>query len=344
MNIKRLLFLALASTALTACYDDYTMDYDYNAAYIAYQYDLRTFVVGEGMKFDFTVAFAGTEQNRKDRKVSVVLDNELLTEDLSVYTNRYGITSFNAMNGMLGTSQFGALSQSYVTDAVKSAKISSLSPLPENYYSIEGLDNMVIKKGRHTAVATIKAEDAILEDEKSVKPYYALGFKILEAEADSVILEKCFAVIAVRLENMFFGNWYHGGRSVTKNDETGEIVSTEEYALVLPQADARIYSLSTITPTSVMTNKIGQDPGKLLLTFEGNNIRISSPDKEIRQIEGEPSYYNEAKLLQDRKLYLNYCWSNSDGTTTYVNDYLEFRNRIRDGINEWQDENPENYK
>ena len=35
------------------------MDYDYNAVYVAYQYDLRTFVVGEGMKFDFTAALAG---------------------------------------------------------------------------------------------------------------------------------------------------------------------------------------------------------------------------------------------------------------------------------------------
>ena len=50
------------------------------------------------------------------------------------------------------------------------------------------------------------------------------------------------------------------------------------------------------------------------------------------------------RQLQNRKLFLNYRFANGDGTTTYVQDTLTFRNRIRDGVNEWQDENPEHYK
>lgn len=30
-------------------------------------------------------------------------------------------------------------------------------------------------------------------------------------------------------------------------------------------------------------------------------------------------------------------------TVSYVTDTLTFRNRIRDGVNEWQDENPDHY-
>ena len=80
---KLMMLLGLMPFALTGCYDDYTMDYDYNAVYVAYQYDLRTFVVGEGMKFDFTAALAGIVKNSKDRAVEAVIDNDLLTEDLS---------------------------------------------------------------------------------------------------------------------------------------------------------------------------------------------------------------------------------------------------------------------
>ena len=63
----------------------------------------------------------------------------------------------------------------------------------------------------------------------------------------------------------------------------------------------------------------------------------------INPIQGWPSRFNDAPLLQDRVLSLNYSYPNGDGTTTYVYDTLKFRNRIRDGINEWQDENTENY-
>lgn len=107
---------ALAPLLLAGCYKDYTLDYDYTAAYIAYQYDLRTFVIGEEGKFDFTVALAGTARNNEDRKVEVELRNELLSEDLSQYTTAFGVTSFNALDGLNGRGAFGDLSQRYVTE------------------------------------------------------------------------------------------------------------------------------------------------------------------------------------------------------------------------------------
>jgi hypothetical protein len=54
------------------------------------------------------------------------------------------------------------------------------------------------------------------------------------------------------------------------------------------------------------------------------------------------SSFNGSQLLQDRKLFLKYKYE-EDGFTYHCQDTLTFSNRIRDGINEWQDENPENY-
>lgn len=344
MNIKKLAPLALLPLLLSGCYKDYTLDYDFTAAYIAYQYDLRTFVIGEEGKFDFTVALAGVVDNTKDRTVEVELRDELLSEDLSQYTTEFGVSSFTALDGLNGKGGFGDLSQKYVTEGVSG--LTSLTPLPSEYYTVDGLDRMVIKKGRHTSAVTIKATPAIEEDPDAFRPYYALGFKLNKADVDSVLCEKSFEIIVVKCENKFFGNWYHGGKTVIKDDATGNVVSEDVYDLVIPQADSKVYSLTTVDAATVKTDKIGAGAGSLLLKFNGNEITVSSADgsKEIKPIPDQPSVYNDAKLLQDRKMTLNYSFSNGDGTTTYIYDYLEFRNRIRDGINEWQDENEKNYE
>lgn len=76
--------------------------------------------------------------------------------------------------------------------------------------------------------------------------------------------------------------------------------------------------------------------------FSDGKITLASADAVA--IEDLGSGYNNAKLLQDRKIFLNYSFANVDGTKSVVTDTLTFRNRIRDGVNEWQDENPEHYK
>lgn len=332
-----------AGMLLTSCYGDYTMDYDYSAVYAAYQYDLRTFVIGEGMKFDFTVALAGVVENDKDREVKVVVEPELLSCDLSTFSSTGDVKSFTALDGLKGKGGLGTLSQSYVSKAM--ASVDNISPLPTSYYNLEGLENLSILKGRHTATVTVRADEIFLEDEKAFSPYYAIGFRIEDADADVIIKEKSFEVIAVKCENRFWGNWIHGGKTIVRNDSDSKIISISEYEADPAQTDDKIYVLTTLDASSVLTNKMQGKEGQLKLTFKGNDIEISSygQDMVISPIQGWPSRFNDAPLLQDRVLYLNYSYSNGDGTTTYVYDTLKFRNRIRDGINEWQDENTENY-
>lgn len=336
---KIIVSLAVCCVIATGCYDDYTMDYEYTGIYSAYQYDLRTFVVGEGMKFDFTVALGGVVENVRDRTVEVTTDDALLSADLSTFSESEGTPSFTALDGLKGMGRLGALSQSYVSDAF--ADVKEIVPLPSSCYELTGLDGLTICKGRHTASVTVHATDEILSDPKAFGPCYALGFRIVNADADVLVKEKSFEVIAVKCENRFYGNWYHGGRTVVRSDATGEILSTDEYELTLPQADSKVYRLTTVDAVSVRTDRMGGRTGSLLLTFEGNDITISPADGSdiiINPIQGYPSRFNGADLLQNRELSLNYCYSNGDGTTTYVYDVLKFRNRIRDGINEWQSE------
>jgi membrane-bound lytic murein transglycosylase D len=62
---------------------------------------------------------------------------------------------------------------------------------------------------------------------------------------------------------------------------------------------------------------------------QGDTIFVSKPDLRPAN--------------EDRKIVLNYQYVN--GTETiHAHETLTFRNRMRDGVNEWQDENPAHYE
>lgn len=341
---KKFIILALSACALVSCYGDYTGDYEFSAAFTPYQYDLRTFVYGEDVQLSFTAALAGIVNNEKTRAVDMEIDNTLLTADLSVFDTSGESAPFSAIDGLLGKGGVGLVSQDYVTNEVKAAGITELQALPEEYFtaSVE----KAFKRGRHTAKISLKPTSAMFEDAKMLAPYYALGFAIRNADVDSILVDRSFQIMVLKVENRFWGNWYHGGRRIVRKNTDASVVSDTRYDRVLPQADSKTYTLTTEGFNSVLTNKLSNQAGSLRLTFADDNtveVEDVSGTREIREIPGSPSHHNGAKLIQDREIYLNYAWSNNDGTTTYVTDTLAFRNRIRDGINEWQDENTENY-
>lgn len=335
--IKKVLTVLAATCILTSCYEDYLRDFDYTAAYIAYQYDLRTFVAGEDEAFTLPVALGGVMVNEENRAYSVSIDDNLCSQDLRLFSEgKYD--EFNALDGMLGKAQFGMLaggSNSYVTTEVGDAGISELVPLPKDYYSVD-FSGLSIPVGYVTASSKIKASSKFFDDPKAYKPYYAVAYKIDKADVDSLIKERGFSVVAVKAENKFFGNWYHGGMSKTGENEI-------LYPLHLPQDDNSVYTLTTVDKNTVKTNKYVQNSGSLTLTFNGDDITITSDDVTLAP-DSRKSYFNGAKLLQDRVLYLNYSYVDNKGRTIQVSDSLMFRNRIRDGINEWQDTNVEHYK
>ena len=148
-------------------------------------------------------------------------------------------------------------------------------------------------------------------------------------------------------KNRYFGNWYHGGRAVTVNDASGEVLSTLEYPTPFPQSEDELYVLSTVGANTLETNRVskGQISGILSLTFDGDDIEVLEAYGRLKiKPYGEGSHALRARLLQERKIFLNYQIDNEDGTHTIVTDTLSFRNRVRDGVNEWQDENPEHYE
>jgi hypothetical protein len=313
------LFLAIG---LTSCYKDYIEDFDYTSVYFPYQIDVRTFVVGEGMKIEVGAALAGLRENRQDRIVNFTIDNSLINPTV------------------LAAMKVGA---GYIKDAV--ATVTALKPMPASYYTISDNSKFQIKAGNHMGSVVIKADSAaFLKDTTTLYPGYALPFYITSADADSVRGAKRSAVIALKYENMLFGNYWHGGVTIVK-DATGKVVKTTNYFTSIPTPEIKIMNLKTVAPNALVTNKISDQTGSLKLTLNGGTITVSQANGSAVKVQPDgESTFNRSKLLQDRRIYLKYKYANADGTTSYATDTLTFRNRIRDGVSEWQDENPDNYK
>lgn len=323
--MKKIFVFLLLSVLAVSCYEDYIFDNTFSGIYFPYQIDVRTFVVGEGMKIEVGAALGGVRENSVDRNVHFILDNSLVTpENLSKMK-----TSSNA----------------YIK--VPAIPVTTLLQLPSNYYTISNSSTMVIKKGEHMGSITIIPDSLVfLSDTATAIATYVLPFTITEADADSIIQPRKSALIGLRYENMLFGKYWHGGSAEVVRPGLAD--TTFKYYTTIPIAEAKIWTLSTIAPNALYANGyLDQVTAKneFILTLNGNDVTISSVagSSFIFTQEGACTF-NRSSLLQDRKIFLKYSYTDTGNSYTYhCTDTLTFRNRIRDGVNEWQDENPSHY-
>ncbi len=323
--MKKIFALLVLTIALVSCYDDYVKDFDYTTVYFPNVIDIRTVVVGEGMKFKVGVAMGGVMENKINRNVSFTLDNSLITPGvlLNMKASSYG----------------------YIKSAVSS--LSTLQALPSNYYTLSNNSTIVIEAGQHSGTVTLKADSAaFLADAATINPQYVLPFSITAADVDSILAPNRTAVIGIKYENMLFGNYLHGGITTVK-DAAGTTIQVIPYYTTRSQGDTKIWNLTTVAPNAVVSNgysdKTSTSVSEIVLTLSGTDITVSTAAGSTNTYQANgASTYNGAKLLQDRKILLNYMYV-SGANTYYCQDTLTFRNRIRDGVNEWQDENPSHY-
>jgi hypothetical protein len=322
--MKKLSAFIVLMIALTSCYEDYIKDFDYDSVYFVYQTDVRTVVVGEGMNFEIGAALGGVTQNTRDRKVSFRIENSLVQPSV--------LTAMKAQTGYIKTAM---------------TPVTSLLPLPASYYSLSNDHELVIKAGFHVGTIVLKVDSSkFLADAATLVPNYALGLYITDADADSILPAKRSKVIAVKYENMLFGNYWHGGVTIIRN-EAGLALDTISYYTAIPQPENKVWTLKTVGPNTLVTNGFSDQvttKDEIRLTLDGTVITVGSSTGASFQVAPDgPSSFNRPKLLQDRKLFLKYKYKNSQGNWCYATDTLTFRNRIRDGVNEWQDENRAHY-
>lgn len=330
MKTRITLFIISAFCAVS-CYPDYVGDYSKVACGFANQTDVRSLIVGEGMSFSTGVALGGTINNDHDRKVSIGTDYFLVNA-----------ATYDLLKGHTFT---------YISRLMK--EVPSISALPAGIYSLESdsgnAGTAVIRKGTHLGVIRVKVDSAaFLADAGRLYPKEVIPLKITGADGIDIIAGRESSVIGVRYENMLFGNWYHGGYAEVY-DAAGNKLENLVYSTTIPQADNLVWTLTTVAPFELTANAVGPEfngaSAQMKLTLGADDSITISPVEGAKfevQPDGE-SRFLRSKLLQNRKIVLNYKYVSGDNTI-HAHDTLTFRNRLRDGVNEWQDENPAHYE
>jgi hypothetical protein len=325
--MKKLLAFIIISIAIVSCYEDYILDNVYTGIYFPYQNDVRTFVVGEGTKIEVGAALGGVIENKDTRNVSFILNNNLVTPAI--------------------LSSMKESSSPHIKTAT--APVTTLLPMPANYYTLSNPNTMVIKPGQVMGSVVVKIDSVnFLSDSlKTQYATYALPFYISKADADSIIEPKRYNIVGLNFENMLFGNYWHGGQAVINRPGLADSVFT--YKTAIPTAEANIWVLRTFGPSTLYCNgykdKASGTKNEMRLVLKGSTVYVSSVAGSTFAIQPDGvSGFNRAKLLQNRKIFLKYQYTDPASKFTYhCTDTLTFRNRIRDGVNEWQDEDPTHY-
>lgn len=321
-------FYLLSLLFLTSCYDDYVKDNDFSGIYFTYQHDVRSFIVGEDMDFQVGAVLGGVMENDSKRVINFQINDALVNDD--------------ALQSLKGSKY------NYIIDATKD--VDQLKVMPKEWYSLSNDEQIVIEKGKHSGSITISSvDDKLLNDPDAYKAIYAIPFEIVPpVDADSLIEGKEYSVVCVKYEAKLFGRYYHFGKWTKYNADNTQAEDTKVISYKEPMDNATITELTTNGPKSLWTSTIGNTlPYKLNIVLnDDNTLTLTAAENgyTVEALNDEKCVYNNPTLLQDRELYLNYRVRYDDGTYIIARDTLKFFERIHDGVSQWQDLNPENYK
>lgn len=170
MNFSKIKILPVVISLflITSCQNEPNgfEDFDYTTTYFAWQYPVRTLVLGSESYYDNTndllhqfeikASMGGAYTNKKDVNVEFEIDPSLL-DSLAYF------------------------------DGVSNVK---LKMLPTNYYEPINSNKMIIKAGSFNGGVLIKLTDAFFNDPLSGTNCYVLPLRIIKSDTDSVLTGK----------------------------------------------------------------------------------------------------------------------------------------------------------
>lgn len=343
VTVLNLTILFFGLFLLTSCDNDPVTfdDFDFSGTYFAWQYPVRTLVLGESLYYDNTndinhqfvikASMGGVYENQKDINVGFEIDPGLA----------------DSLAAKIGN------------DTVR------LKILPSNYYEPITANYMVIPKGSFNGGITIKLTDAFFADSLSATTKYVLPVRIKSSETDSILegivnptalispissvatnwgidprissnwvkVPKNYTIYGIKYVNKYHGNYLrHGNQQEIRNGIAGSVMSYGlekqyiEYTTYIPKLTT--LSLNKILYADKLALKTVYFKA-VLEVLSDNSVVIKKDPKSESEISGTGKYVTGVEEWGGKKrnaFYLNYTVINPANNRSYiVNDTLLIR-------------------
>ncbi|MCF8379002.1 MAG: DUF1735 domain-containing protein [Bacteroidales bacterium] len=295
-----LLLLVLVSGC---AYDDYREDYPYTSVYFTNQIIKRNFVEDEINTIKIGVMLGGKRMNTMEEWARFTIEDTAGLE----------ATPYKL--------------------------------LPDKYYTLSSYNEMVIHSGTAMGEVSMEIDPSFFQDSLAFVNHYALVFKIEDASTDSILFMKDSLLLLVGFESRYFGNYYHNGLCIRKDMVNESIIDTIFYHQEEPVTNnINLWPLLTGGSKTVYSKGIGYFAPSNLTGFyirveDDYSLKISEdPDLKLKGYDWKIKQVDEENLYDPKKrmFILNYEFIDFlKGYYCYATDTLKFRNRILDGVNQW---------
>jgi hypothetical protein len=207
--------------------------------------------------------------------------------------------------------------------------------LPASYYDLvdsEGNpanNKIIIPAGETQGFVYVKADSInLLNDPTSLGNNYALGFTLDNVvKADSILVNLKSTKITFTYINQLYGNYIQKGQFIKT---VGGVDETIEY----PGGVSDGLELTMVSPNTLVYDGLadlrGADKKLNIIIADDNSITIETATGGVTIVDDGSSSYNPST----REVILNYSFD-FNGASYKANDVLEFRNRIVDGVNQF---------
>lgn len=237
---KLILFSLFLAVIMTACYDDYTSDFEYTAAYFPYQYPART----------------------------VIIDPEIDNFEIKIGATIGGRYSYE---GYSETINF-AVADTLVTNHTEYADM-GIKVMPASWYTLSSSSEILISNSNAGSVSVTVRKDSLVSHADASANTYVIPLVMTNASTDTILANKNFTMVAVKYKNQFDGRYYVKGVDNTLAAD-GSVESSLAYsnpALVLN----KYIFLNTISADELTVPRIGSNQNKNEYVY---NMKVRASD------------------------------------------------------------------
>jgi hypothetical protein len=326
-NLLRILPVGILTLLMMSCENQEAEfpNFDYSTVYFAYQYPVRTIVLGEDV-------YDNTLDNQHKCAIYATMGG--------VYSNTSNIDIDVAVDNTLCDNLF-----------YNSSFLSPVTPMPSNYYTLAA--NKIALNQSLQGSVEVQLTDAFFADSKALENTYVIPLRMTNVvNADSIlsgvakvsnpmktnsadweIQPKDFVLYCVKFINQWHANYLRRGTdAITASGVTTTNVRHKQYVESDEVCNMKTASLnSVVLPVTVVNASNANETCNLLLTFDNNNACTISTTSAGFTVSGTGSFVKKGEKNswgnKDRDaIYLNYTIDMA-GKTYATKDTLVVRDR-----------------